>query len=235
MNIIGSAESDPFFAAKRPKSLLCLPLISQKKLQAVLYLHSNTVDAFQDDEREVLKILSVQAATSLEKLSIYRELDITNNALVSMNTQVEEQSRSLAEEVRARTAELNAKVEELKLAKEILQKAKDQAEQNKLEAERSKDHAIQANELKSTFLATMSHEIRTPFNAVNYFSVFLLCRFWEQRLFCSIRISPLYKQIVLHSDFDFVDFPDVETIQTASTDLLRIINDILDFSKVVYH
>lgn len=167
MNIIGSAETDPFFVTKKPKSLLCLPLISQKTLQAVLYLHSYMVNAFQEDEREVLKVLSVQAATSLEKLSIYQEVERTNNALVDMNRQVEDQSRKLAEEVRARTTELHAKIDELKLAKDILQDAKDEAEEAKLEAERSKDEAVRANLLKSTFLATMSHEIRTPFNAVS--------------------------------------------------------------------
>jgi GAF domain-containing protein len=167
MNIIGSAQTDPFFISKTPKSLLCLPLVSQKTLQAVLYLHSRKVNAFQEDEREVLKVLSVQAATSLEKLSIYQELDRTNNALVDLNRQVGDQSRKLAEEVKVRTAELHAKIEELKLAKDVLEQAKDEAERSKLEAERSQDEAVKANLLKSTFLATMSHEIRTPFNAVS--------------------------------------------------------------------
>ena len=184
---MGSAETDPFFLTQKPKSLLCLPLISQKQLQAVLYLHSFSVDAFQMDEREVLKVLSVQAAVSLEKLSIYQELDRTNSVLVDLNKEVENQSRKLAEEVAARTAELQEKIDELKTAKVIAEKAKDEAEIARAEAEKakdeaelakeeaekarsealqSKDEAVKANELKSTFLATMSHEIRTPFNAV---------------------------------------------------------------------
>src|SRR5271169_5657814 len=88
INIIGSAASDPFLDLQRPKSLLCIPLISQKTLQAVLYLHSYSVDAFKQDEREVLKVLSVQAAISLEKLSIYRELDQTNSTLMELNKKV---------------------------------------------------------------------------------------------------------------------------------------------------
>jgi signal transduction histidine kinase len=121
--------------------------------------------------------LSVQAAISLEKLTIYQELDRTNGALVELNRKVEEQSRLLADEVTIRTAELHEKMAELSAAKELSEKAKleaeeskDEAEQAKLEALKSKDEAVRANHLKSSFLATMSHEIRTPFNAVLTFS-----------------------------------------------------------------
>src|SRR5271170_6323436 len=204
INIIGSAESDPFLHLQRPKSLLCLPLISQKTLQAVLYLHSYSVDAFKQDEREVLKVLSVQAAISLEKLSIYQELDRTNGALIELNKRVEEQSRRLADEVSERTAELHEKLEELKLAKEASEKAKDEAEKAKDEAEkarldalRSKDEAVKANHLKSTFLATMSHEIRTPFNAVTIPRIMAYHdRSWVQLRYYSTLVFPLSKQTV---------------------------------------
>ena len=125
----------------------------------------------------MLKVLSVQAAISLEKLAIYQELDRTNNALIDLNKKVEEQSRRLADEVSARTAQLHEKIGELKVAKEASEKAKDEAEIAKLDALRSKDEAESANQLKSTFLATMSHEIRTPFNAVsNAWFIGLFCK-----------------------------------------------------------
>jgi GAF domain-containing protein len=184
INIIGSAESDPFLHSKKPKSLLCLPLISQKTLQAVLYLHSYAVDAFKHDEREVLKVLSVQAAISLEKLSIYQELDRTNNSLIESNRKVEEQSRKLSELVGERTAELHEKIVELQIAQHASEEAKDEAERSKVEALQAKDGAIRANQLKTTFLATMSHEIRTPFNAV-FASVLVSClRSWGPLRFC---------------------------------------------------
>jgi len=171
--MIGSAETDAFLLWKRPRSLLCLPLVSREILQAVLYLHSYSLDAFKVDEREILKVLSVQAAISLEKAAIYQELNRTNVALVELNRKVQNQSRLLTDEVSARTAELHDKMAELSKAKELSEKAKsqaenakDEAEHAKLEALRSKDEAVRANQLKSNFLATMSHEIRTPFNAV---------------------------------------------------------------------
>jgi len=246
INIIGSAESDPFLNLQKPKSLLCLPLISQKSLQAVLYLHSYAVEAFKQEEKEVLKVLSVQAAISLEKLSIYQELDRTNSALIDLNKKVEEQSKKLADEVSARTAELHEKIGELKLAKEASEKAKDEAESARLDALRSKDEAVRANHLKSTFLATMSHEIRTPFNAVSYLSN--NCSF--DKVLGTIALlldsglsatqadcSPFSPCSNFRCWYGLVATPSmltqIDTIKTASTSLLRIINDILDFSKVL--
>jgi predicted ATPase/signal transduction histidine kinase/tRNA A-37 threonylcarbamoyl transferase component Bud32 len=78
--------SDAYMAQKKPKSLLCAPIVQQGKLLGILYLENTLIEgAFTPERLEVLQILSAQAAISIENSRLYGTLE---------------------EKVRARTAEL---------------------------------------------------------------------------------------------------------------------------------
>jgi PAS domain S-box-containing protein len=68
----GQFMRDPYIVATQPKSILCVPLIDRGKLNGILYLENNlTTDAFTPDRVEVLKLLSSQAAISLQNAQLY--------------------------------------------------------------------------------------------------------------------------------------------------------------------
>ena len=91
---------------------------------------------------------------------------------------------------------------------EVLKKeSKLQAEKQLILDKKNKDE-IKALKQRQDFLSVMSHEIRTPLNAIT-------------------SIVALLKDKVENEDFELVD-----TLQFASSNLIKIVNDVLDFTKL---
>ncbi|WP_421658992.1 trifunctional serine/threonine-protein kinase/ATP-binding protein/sensor histidine kinase [Leptothermofonsia sp. ETS-13] len=68
--------TDSYILSQQPKSTLCTPIHNQGKLIGVLYLENNlTTGAFTHDRLEVLKILTSQAAISLQNAILYNTLE----------------------------------------------------------------------------------------------------------------------------------------------------------------
>ncbi|MEM7552813.1 MAG: AAA family ATPase [Cyanobacteria bacterium P01_A01_bin.84] len=110
---------DSYIVATQPKSILCTPLLNQGKLSGILYLENNlTTGAFTGDRIEVLKILSAQAAISIENARLYGQLENYNRDL---ELKVEERTHELSqtlEVLKATQAELIFENELLKSAEQ---------------------------------------------------------------------------------------------------------------------
>lgn len=77
---------------------------------------------------------------------------------------------------------------------------------------KARDHALQASQTKSVFLANISHELRTPLNAIIGYSEMLL------------EDEELSKKDLIVKDLD--------KIRSSGRHLLELINQVLDLSKV---
>ncbi len=107
----GIFTTDAYIAAKKPKSVLCAPILNQGKLTGIFYLENNlTAGAFTPARLEVVKILSSQAAISIENALLYRTLE----------QKVEERTAQLADAYREIT-QLNErlKAENMRMAAEL--------------------------------------------------------------------------------------------------------------------
>jgi PAS domain S-box-containing protein len=68
-------SEDGYVRQKRPRSVLCLPIVKQAKLVGALYLENNlTPHAFTSSRVTVLELLASQAAISLENATLYSDL-----------------------------------------------------------------------------------------------------------------------------------------------------------------
>ena len=141
----GQFTRDSYIVATQPKSILCTPLLNQGKLTGILYLENNlTTGAFTSDRVEVLKILSAQAAISIENSRLYEQL--------------EGYSRTLEQKVEARTEELQQKNQDLA---SLLQK---------LKATQAQIIAQEKLASLGALTAGIAHEIKNPLNFVNNFA-----------------------------------------------------------------
>jgi len=74
--ISGDFTKDPYIVCHNVRSVLCIPVMNQGKLFAILYLENNLISgAFTPDRIEVLKLLSSQATISLKNALLYASLE----------------------------------------------------------------------------------------------------------------------------------------------------------------
>ncbi len=70
-------SEDEYLRLKRARSILCLPIVKQKKLVGALYLENNLSPCiFTPDRVAILELLASQASISLENAALYSELQI---------------------------------------------------------------------------------------------------------------------------------------------------------------
>uniref|UniRef100_UPI00403F00D7 AAA family ATPase n=1 Tax=Microcoleus sp. OTE_8_concoct_300 TaxID=2964710 RepID=UPI00403F00D7 len=71
----GQFTNDPYIQKHQPKSILCVPLINQSQILSIVYLENNlTAGAFTPERVELLKVLSGQAAISIQNSKLYTEV-----------------------------------------------------------------------------------------------------------------------------------------------------------------
>ncbi|HBL57235.1 MAG TPA: serine/threonine protein kinase [Cyanobacteria bacterium UBA8803] len=92
--------NDPYIKRKQAKSILCSPILYQTKLTGILYLENNLIaGAFTPERLEVLKVLTTQAAISIENAQLYTNLQTYSQELKVKNTELLETNRKLEAEI----------------------------------------------------------------------------------------------------------------------------------------
>jgi transcriptional regulator with GAF, ATPase, and Fis domain len=87
-------SNDPYVVSIKPCAILCVPIVHLGKLSGILYLENNLApDAFTADRIEMLRILSAQAAISLENAELYEGM----KAEVVERRRAEEMLRAVTE------------------------------------------------------------------------------------------------------------------------------------------
>jgi diguanylate cyclase (GGDEF)-like protein len=70
----GAFMNDPYIRRNHCKSILCAPIMHQSRITGILYMENNlTANAFTAERLELLKIISAQAAISLENAKLFEQ------------------------------------------------------------------------------------------------------------------------------------------------------------------
>lgn len=89
-----------YIREKQPKSILCLPIISHKKLTGIVYLENNSVtSAFSPKQVEMLTLLISQVSISIENSMLYNSLANITEQLSASKSKLEKKIQILEQEL----------------------------------------------------------------------------------------------------------------------------------------
>ncbi|TGZ80051.1 hypothetical protein EX30DRAFT_308148 [Ascodesmis nigricans] len=92
---------DAYFQTKRPKSVLCMPIRNQIKTLGVLYLENKLVNhAFTRQRLELLNLLCTQAAVTIDKARLYRQMELAKKAAEEMTAEKSTFLANMSHEIR---------------------------------------------------------------------------------------------------------------------------------------
>jgi PAS domain S-box-containing protein len=76
---------DEYLMSHKPKSVLCVPILSKSHLTGVLYLENiKSTHAFTQDRVALLKLFAAQAAIAIENAKLYQQLKDSRNKYLSL-------------------------------------------------------------------------------------------------------------------------------------------------------
>ncbi|HET7539106.1 MAG TPA: AAA family ATPase [Polyangiaceae bacterium] len=98
---------DPYFQGKTVRSALCMPLVHQGGLSAVLYLeHAAVAGAFTAARVQRLEFLGSHAAVAVENAKLYRQVAAATQRLAEANETLEQKVRARTRELEGRNADM---------------------------------------------------------------------------------------------------------------------------------
>ena len=81
----GIFTQDKYILRESPKSILCVPVVSQSQLTAILYLeNSHSTNAFNKNRVALLKLLASQSGIAIENSKLYQQLNDSKNKYLSL-------------------------------------------------------------------------------------------------------------------------------------------------------
>ncbi|MGB3640116.1 MAG: AAA family ATPase [Rivularia sp. (in: cyanobacteria)] len=155
--------ADEYLIQQQPKSLLCTPILNQRKLIGLLYLDNKLIKgAFTRERLEVINLLCTQAAISLENARLYKAQQESNTLLNSLLQTIPD--FFFAKDLQGRHISVNANLAKFfgKPIAEIIGKTDAELLPSEVaEAAMAKDKEIMTKEITETF------EEVVPTNGVN--------------------------------------------------------------------
>jgi GAF domain-containing protein len=158
--VVGNAPKDsrfggdPYIASRRPRSIACLPLVSQSRFSGLLYLeHVTAKDVFTKARVELLGLLSGQAATAVDNALLYGRVQEVSADLARANA-------GLESEVARRTEELLAAKD--RVERELVERERAERERAALQEKILEAHAERLAELSTPLIPITDRVVVLP-------------------------------------------------------------------------